>query len=61
MPLQDQITLQLTDLDNIVQAIIEKKPAGGIIRIIDNGAYLTLRDKDSFLISSIKKTPHEES
>ncbi len=57
----DSITIPLVDLDNLIQLIADKKPAGGIIRVIDSGAdYWTVRDTSDFLIGTIQKSTCNE-
>lgn len=52
------IKLAIVDIDNIMQLISQKKPAGGIVEITvyDDEDYILLRDKDCFTIGRIQKT-----
>lgn len=52
------IKLAIVDIDNIMQLISQKKPAGGIVEInvYDDEDYILLRDKDCFTIGRVQKT-----
>lgn len=57
MPKHDSITINLTDLANVVQLIEEKKPTDLAIEItVINDDLITVRDTMGFLIGTIKQT-----
>lgn len=60
MPRTDKITIPLVDLDNIIKIIADKKPAGGIVTIIDLGTHFTVRDAQDFLIGGIEKVNNQK-
>ena len=60
MPNHDSITISLTDLDNVVQLIEQKKPAGDAVEItMINDKLITVRDTTGFLIGSLQQTIQE--
>ena len=60
MPNHDSITISLTDLDNVVQLIEQKKTAGDAVEItMINDKLITVRDTTGFLIGSLQQTIQE--
>ena len=61
MPKHQSLTINLVDLDNVIQLITDKKPAGGVVEIIDTGFGFVVRDKDGMSVGSIIKVTSEET
>lgn len=59
MGLLDKITLTPTDLENIMDAIQQKKH-NAAIEIIDTNGNITIRDLGGFTVAEIKKDPLNE-
>lgn len=46
------ITLLTTEIEKIMDALVEKKFTGGIIKITEKNQQISIRDKDDFLIKA---------
>jgi len=58
MPLLDNITITLPDMQNIMEAC-QQEGYNGTIKIIDAGAWYTVRDSDDMSIKDIRKVPRD--
>lgn len=58
MPLLDNITITLPDMQNIME-VCRQEAYNGTIKIIDAGEWYTVRDSDDMLIKDIRKVTRE--
>lgn len=56
MPKNDSLTINLVDLDNLIQLIAEKKPAGGCIEIVKDQYKIVVRDAVGMQVGTLPVT-----
>ena len=56
-----RFTINLVDLDNVIQEITNKKPAGGAIELVDDSVFIVIRDTNGMQISSVVKVTENET
>lgn len=55
------VTLLVTEIDKIIEAITEKQFTGGIIKIIDHGDVIIIRDVNDMLVTSWTREVEEQT
>jgi hypothetical protein len=56
MPRNDSIIISIVDMDNIIALLANQQIKSGVIKIIDGGDVITVRDVNDFLIGHFAKT-----